>query len=84
MLNLKIYTIRDAKAECYLPPFTYRTDGEAIRAFGDSALDGKTPLATHPEDFFLMRVGEFDSDTGAITPCAPVSLASGLDFRKGE
>lgn len=84
MPTLKIYTIRDAKAECYLAPFTFRTDGEAIRAFGDSVADGKTPLAQHPEDYYLIRIGEFDVEKGVITPCAPVSLASALDFKKGE
>lgn len=84
MPTLKIYTIRDAKAECYLAPFTFRTDGEAIRAFGDSVADGKTQLSQHPEDYYLLRVGEFDVEKGVLTSCPPVSLASALDFKKGE
>lgn len=84
MPTLKLYTIRDAKAESYLSPFTFRNDGEAIRAFGDIVEKPGTTLHDHPEDYFLVRIGEFDIENGVITPCALVSLAAGLDFKKGE
>lgn len=84
MPTLKVYTIRDAKAEAYLAPFTFRTDGEAIRAFGDSVEKPGTSLHDHPEDYFLVRIGEFDIEKGTLTPCATVSLANALDFKKGE
>ena len=82
MMNLRIYTIRDSKAEAYLPPFTFRTDGEAIRAFDDSVQKPGTALHDHPEDFFLYKVASFDQDSGRVEPMAPVSLGCGSDFVK--
>lgn len=82
MNELVICTILDSKAEAYLPPFTMRSDAEAIRAFGDSVEKGGTPLADHPEDFFLYAVGTFNQETGEIVPCDRRSLACGMDFKK--
>lgn len=81
-MNIRIYTIRDAKAEIYLPPFTFRTDGEAIRAFDDSVQKPGTSLHDHPEDFFLYKVGSFNQDTGLIEVSSSVSLGCGVDFVK--
>lgn len=79
---IRIYTIRDAKAECYLQPFTFRTDGEAIRAFDDSVQKPGTALHDHPEDFFLYKVASFNQETGIVEPMEPVSLGCGSDFVK--
>lgn len=79
-----LYTVKDAKAESCLAPFAFRTDGEAIRAFGDSVVKGDTPLLAHPEDYFLYRVGNFNQVTGVIVAEEHKSLASALDFKKGE
>ena len=81
-MNIRIYTIRDAKAECYLPPFTFRTDGEAVRAFDDSVQKPGTALHDHPEDFFLYRVGCFNQESGKVEPLSPVSLGCGSYFVK--
>lgn len=79
---MKLYSIRDAKAEASLLPFCMRSRGEATRAFGDACKknDG-SPLAAHPEDFFLFEIGEFDEFKGVITAYdAPVSVCAGSDF----
>ena len=81
-MELKIYTIRDSKAEVFLPPFTFRTDGEAIRAFDDSVQKPGTALHDHPEDFFLYKVGVFNQDAGFVETLKPVSLGCGADFVK--
>lgn len=80
MSKINVYTVRDSKAECYLPPFTMRTNAEAIRAFGDSVQKPGTTIHDHPGDFFLYKVGEFDQVSGSLICVEPVSLASGLDF----
>lgn len=79
---LGVYTVRDSKACACLPPFTMRSDGEAIRAFGDSVNKGGTTLSDHPEDFVLMRVGSFDLVSGVMAAELPVSLAVGSDFKR--
>lgn len=81
---LGVYTVRDLKADAHLPPFTMRSDGEAIRAFGDSVEKGGTTLSDHPEDFVLVRIGSFDVISGLIDVERPVNLAVGTDFSKKE
>lgn len=85
MIIQRMYTIRDNKAECYLSPFFFQRDGEAIRAFDDVVNKSGSQINAHPEDFSLFKVGEFDQDTGSVTPIAPISLGCALDFlKKGE
>lgn len=84
-MKLGIYTIKDTKAECYLPPFTMRTDGEAIRAFDDTVQREGTAIHDHPEDFCLFKVGEFNQGTGICVGVECKSLGCALDFvKKGE
>lgn len=80
MNELVVFTVRDAKAECYLPPFTMRTNAEAMRAFADSVVKPGTTIHDHPEDFFLYRVGRFSQETGYHVAEAPVSLCCGTDY----
>ena len=83
MIKLGIYSIRDTKADVFLPPFFVRTNGEALRAFDDCVQNPDTNLAKHPEDFHLFKIGYFDQDNGILEPCScPESLASALDFVK--
>lgn len=83
MIKLGIYSIKDTKAEVFLPPFYVRNNGEAIRVFDDCVQNPDTNLAKHPEDFYLFKLGEFDQDSGSLIPSAcPESLASAMDFKK--
>lgn len=77
----KIFVIRDARAEVYLMPHFVRARGEAIRSFADAVNDDKTQLSKHPEDFMLFEVGEYDDNTGVITPHEqPVAIAKAIDL----
>lgn len=67
-MNLKIFTIFDAKAEAYQTVFTARATGEAIRQFADMANDHDTQIGRHPADFTLFELGEFDLHSGIISP----------------
>ena len=83
--QMKLYTVIDTKAQCALPPFTMRSDGEAIRAFGDSVNKPGTTLHDHPEDFCLCGIGDFDQLTGLIAAYdVRKSLSVGTDFVKLE
>lgn len=61
--------------------------GGSIRAFGDEC-KRKEPnniLAQHPEDFELWIVGEYDDNTGIITPYnhpERKQLAVGANYRE--
>lgn len=35
-----------------------------------------SPIAAHPEDYRIDNLGTIDLDTGAISPCPPVSVVN--------
>lgn len=66
-MKLKLYSVLDTKAACFLPPFFARADGEAVRAFESSIMRAdQSSLATHPCDFVLYRIGEFSDETAEL------------------
>jgi hypothetical protein len=67
-MKLGMYSIRDAKADIYNPPFFKRTRGEAERDFKTACRDGKTHLNKNPEDYDLWFVGNYDDNTGLTDP----------------
>lgn len=72
-----LFAVRDVKAGYFLPPFLLLSDGEALRAFEEATLNNQTPIAQHPEDYMLFRLGDFDEITGQIKS-EPISLVAGL------
>lgn len=84
---MKIYTIRDSKAEFYGQPFFSRTNGDAIRQFTQVLNDTSNPnnlAAKYPADYSLFEIGEFDDETGKIKAIAPNHLGGGVDFKTPE
>lgn len=80
-----MYTVFDAVAAVYLPPFFFMTDGEAIRAFANTCNDGQSQMAKNPSDFTLFYIGEFDDETGLADPAVvPVRLKTGVEALKKE
>lgn len=63
---MKMFAIKDKKAEGFNTPFFQTTFGLAERAFKDACTDEKTSLAKHPEDFSLYYLGDFDQSTGRL------------------
>lgn len=80
-MNLRIFVIRDIKADAFATPFFQATQGQALRAFADLANDKQTTVGQHPEDYVLYFLGTFDLISGDITAePRPQHLASGTDF----
>lgn len=65
---LKMYSIRDQKADIFHPPHFQKTHGEAERNFKTLVNDPKSQPALYPEDFDLYYVGDYDDNTGKVTP----------------
>lgn len=65
MTKLKMYAVKDKKADAYLQPFTTQTDGLAIRMI-QGAMEGENNLSKYPEDFSLYNIGEYSENTGII------------------
>lgn len=77
----KIITVRDRAIEAYGQPFFVRAIGEAIRSFVDETNRTESAIGAHPEDYELYEIGEFDEDTGTITPNKPRLIAKGKDVK---
>ena len=65
---LKVFSIRDAKAEVFNSPFFQKSYGEAERNFRQLVTDEKSMVSKYPEDFDLYYLGDYDDNTGVIEP----------------
>lgn len=74
-----VYSIFDSASGVYDKPTFANSDAEIIRAFGDICASADHPIGMHPDDYTLMRIGEFDNNTGEIKPEVPVKLINGLE-----
>lgn len=80
--NLKIFTVYDSKAECYINPFFLPNRGVALRAFTEAARDTQHDFHRWAADYTLFEIGEWDPGSGTILMHeARVSLGCAIDFR---
>lgn len=63
-MELKVYSIRDAKVSAFNMPFYKHTHGEAERDFHTLTKDEKSTVHQYPEDFDLYYLGTYDNITG--------------------
>lgn len=80
----KLYSIYDRAVGVYLTPFPARGDIDALRqvkaSFKDPSM-AETPVMKNPMDFSLVRLGEFDDETGVVSRIGdPYPLASVADL----
>lgn len=65
---LNAYSLYDAKALTYSPPFWAHQHGEAMRMVMQLAGDPNTTVGRHPADFTLYCTGSFDTSSGLLLP----------------
>lgn len=65
-MTLRVYSIRDAKAEVFNQPWFAKTHGEAERNFMQLARDEKSMVGQFPEDYDLYFIGTYCEQTGVI------------------
>lgn len=83
-MKLVICSIRDAKAEAFVNPMVFQSNGEALRTFMDAVNSADHPMGKHPEDYSLFVLGEFDQRSGEIAIDVPFCLANGMNLQTGE
>lgn len=66
MQTLKVFAIRDSKAEVFKTPFFQKSHGEAERTFQELVKDENSLVSKYPEDFDLYHIGEYNDQTGVI------------------
>lgn len=75
-MKYQIYSVLDVKAQAFAPPFFLHRDEVALRAFRDAVLDPKHPMYAHPADYHLYCLGEFDDNSGFVSPTTPPRFLS--------
>lgn len=75
------FAVFDSAAEMYSNPIFFRSKGEALRWFQDSASDESSPLNKHPKDFSLTYLGEYDDETGEFQESIKISMMTGIEAK---
>nr|QJB20823.1 MAG: nonstructural protein [Microvirus sp.] len=83
MSKLNVFTVRDDKANAFLSPFFMPTIAVAIRSFGAECRNSDSNFSKFPEDFSLYHIGEYDEESGTITPIIPVFLSRASEHVSG-
>ena len=60
----EVFSIYDAKAEAYLPPFILPNIALAKRVFGECVNSSDHQFSKSPFDYTLFRLGQFDDSAG--------------------
>ena len=74
-----LYAIFDRASGVYDGPLRGQADGVVVRQFCDLAVSEDHPVAQHPEDYTLFKVGEFNDGTGELEAIVPVKLINGAE-----
>lgn len=75
-----VYSVEDTKAGEFRSLFLQRSNEAAVRMFTDSIMHGEeSMLRRYPEDYQLVRVGEFSEMSGVLVGCdQPVVLCTAV------
>lgn len=77
----KVFTVFDSKTGSYCAPFFLKARGEAIRSFTDTAMGKDSLISSHPEDFTLFELGEYDDSCAKFfLHDTPVSLGVAIEL----
>lgn len=73
-----VVALRDEVAKEYCEPHIERSEAFAIRNIETVVMSQKAKeeglFFSHPHDYSLYKIGEYDSEVGVIASCTPVML----------
>lgn len=69
-MKTRIFSVYDKKTEQYGVPFFIVNRSAAIRAVTSSFNDNNM-MSKHPHDFAIYDLGEYDDETGLLSPQSP-------------
>jgi hypothetical protein len=84
MAILKILAVRDRAVDAFGNPFFCSAVGQGVRSFVDEVNRDSSPFHTHPEDYDLFLIGEYDESLGRLMPSDPRQVAVGKDVKRGD
>lgn len=71
-MKVRIYGFHDRGADAFVGDAAalvlFRNDVVALRQFKDLCVQEHSMFARHPSDYELVSLGEFDTESGDITP----------------
>ena len=76
-----LFSVHDAAAEAYLPPFVANTFGLAERMFRELVNQDRHPFNTNPEDYTLFYIGTWDSDNAQVENQKHKPILTGIQAR---
>lgn len=78
-MKLKIFAVRDRATDQYGNPMFLVASGQAIRSFTDEVnrKDATNLMYTHPDDYDLYELGEYDTESGRFETKNPEMIAIG-------
>lgn len=80
---MKMFAVKDMKAQLYQRPFFSLSIADATRGFEVISNEGDSMVSKFPNDFRLFYLADFDVETGAIKTLEfPQDLGSAADFKR--
>ncbi|AXL14733.1 nonstructural protein [Microviridae sp.] len=64
--TMKLYAVGDLKAQCFTAPVVRRNDQVAMRDMSFLVNEKENQYAQFPEDYIMVRLGEWNETTGQI------------------
>lgn len=78
-MEVKVYSIKDAKAGYFHSPIFANNPAQAQRTFHSIVNDPQSPISKYPEDYSLWQLGVWDNVTGFIKGQEPSHLCTAMD-----
>jgi hypothetical protein len=79
---MNLYSVEDVKTQTYINPIAFHIDRDAKESFRQILMDeNDSPYKKFPEDYRLVRIGQFDEREGKLIPQdkpIPIVFASEL------
>jgi len=68
-MKINIYSVYDANAGYFNPPFASRCENEVILGFKQAVTTGQNKIwQQFPEDYCVVRLGTYDDEVGMLIP----------------
>ena len=78
-MKIGLYAVFDTASGVYDGPIPMQSDAVALRNFRGVVQNAEHPIAQNPEDFSLIRIGEWNDATGEVVNHTNVTLITGLE-----
>lgn len=83
----KMYNVYDSKSEAWGMPLFYDCRANALRSLAEAVnkISDDNQIAKYPGDFTFFETGEYDRQTGVLTPYeTKINLGLAIEYKKTE